>query len=595
MDAELIFYRLMDILRGKLEPALEVSLLALTWAKLSALDELPESLSLKEDVIFNSAREFFEVLSELPSNDGQRRGLYDFEPVLVRDVVPNETIINVQMRLQDALKSGVLKDFTLPPSFVQSFAEGDSHIQVTDELAQVMLKLAGNVAGRSMYCPYDSFLQIADHAAQIGAIPFVELSLKSTIPWSLQILNELDVQIQFGDPLRSPSYTEGGKLKSFDVTIAFPPMGNRGGDGVVESDLFRRFPERTSSPPVLELRHVIAQTQEKAVIAVPNSILFSRGVEHTFRQDLLEQEMVEAVISMPAGLLPNLVGVAFSILVLDMRGKASSVRFMNGGDEIFSERIGRGRVSLSHWEKLLEVYQALEDDSLVRKVSVREILDNDASLEVTQYLLSTEIKAVYQLLGVSETYELQQLVEMIRPTPRLYTEGEVSAMEVGVGDFPDFGYLNAPNKQVEINPSFLKGKGTQQFLRPGDIIIVVKGSVGRLALVPDNIPPPRENGWVVNQSCMILRTVRSINPIVLFMYLRSDVGQTLIQRIVSGATTHLIQLRPLQELPVILPPLEEARAITETFEKQAQLQEQIAVLNQEQQRLDKTHWHLYEE
>ncbi len=79
------------------------------------------------------------------------------------------------------------------------------------------------------------------------------------------------------------------------------------------------------------------------------------------------------------------------------------------------------------------------------------------------------------------------------------------------------------------------------------------------------------------------------------MYLRSDVGQTLIQRIVSGATTHLIQLRPLQELPVILPPLEEARAITETFEKQAQLQEQIAVLNQEQQRLDKTHWHLYEE
>ena len=594
MDAELIFYRLMDILRARLEPfvALEVSLLALTWAKLSALDELPEGLSLKEDVIFNSAREFFEVLSELPSNDGQRRGLYDFEPILVRDVVSNQTILNVQMRLQDALKSGVLKDFTLPPSFVQSFAEGDSHLQVTDELVQVMLKLAGDLAGRSVYCPHDGFLQIADHAARIGASPFVELSLKSTIPWSLQILNEVDVQTQFGDPLRSPSYIERGKLKKFDVTIAFPPMGNRGGDGVVESDLFHRFPERTSSLPVLDLRHMMAQTQEKAVIAVPNSILFSRGVEHTFRKDLLEQGMVEAVISMPAGLLPNLVGVAFSILVLDIKGNASSVRFMDGSGELFSEKIGRGRVRLTHWEKLLEVYQALEDDSLVRKVSVREILDNDASLEVTQYLLSTEIKKVNQLLGTSEACELQQLVEMIRPTPRLYTDGEVAAIEVGVGDFPDFGHLNTPTKQVEINPSFLKGKGTQQFLRPGDIIIVVKGSVGRLALVPDDIPPPGENGWVVNQSCMILRATRGINPVVLFMYLRSDVGQTLIQRIVSGATTHLIQLRSLQELPVILPPLEEARAVTETFEKQARLQEQIAMLNQEQQRLDKTHWHL---
>jgi len=595
VNAEFIFYMLMDVLRDKLDTfsALEVCLLALAWAKKSALNELPEDLSLKEDIVFRSAHEFFRVLSKLPSMDGSEIYRHDFEPLRVRGVVPDQTIVSVQMLLQDALKSEVLKDFTLPPGFVQALDESNAYLQIPDKFVQFMLGLAGDVADRSVYCPYDGFLQIAGHAAQIGAIPFVELTFKSTIPWSLKILNEVDFQIQFSNPLLSPSYTEGGKLKKFDMTIAFLPIGNKGGDGVVQRDLFHRFPEMTSSLTVLNLRHAIAQTSEKAVIAVPNSILFGRGVEHTFRQDLLKQEMVEAVINMPPGLLPNLVGVAFSILVLDIKGKASSVRFMDGSGELFSEKIGRGRVCLTHWEQLLDVYQALEDDSLVRKVSVREILDNDASLEVTQYLLSTEIKKVLQLLDASKNCELQQLVELIRPTPKLYTEGEVAAMEVGVGDFPDFGHLNAPIKQVEINPSFLKGKGKQQFLRPGDIIIVVKGSVGRLALVPDNVPLPGKNGWVANQSCMILRTVRdNITPIVLFMYLRSDVGQTLIQRIVSGATTHLIQLRPLQELPVILPPLEEGRAVTETFKEQAQLQEQIAVLNQEQQRLDKTHWHI---
>jgi type I restriction enzyme M protein len=141
-----------------------------------------------------------------------------------------------------------------------------------------------------------------------------------------------------------------------------------------------------------------------------------------------------------------------------------------------------------------------------------------------------------------------------------------------------------------LSPKVINSKEKKSFLCPGDIIIVVKGSAGKLAIVPDNVPPPGPDAWVVNQSSLIMRPHYSIDSRVLFMYLCSDVGEMLLKKIISGATVPLIQLQQLKDVEIIVPEPTEAASIIDTFEKQVQIQAQINNLQEKLQHLSKAHW-----
>jgi len=76
------------------------------------------------------------------------------------------------------------------------------------------------------------------------------------------------------------------------------------------------------------------------------------------------------------------------------------------------------------------------------------------------------------------------------------------------------------------------------------------------------------------------------------MYLRSEVGQHLLQSMVSGATIPLIKLQTLKELPIILPDQERANQIVSTFDRIVKLQSEIEMLREEQESLSQSYWSL---
>ena len=76
-------------------------------------------------------------------------------------------------------------------------------------------------------------------------------------------------------------------------------------------------------------------------------------------------------------------------------------------------------------------------------------------------------------------------------------------------------------------------------------------------------------------------------------YLRSELGQKLLESIsVQGATIPMIQLRELQKLPVIVPPMQEAKRIGGILDEQAKIQSEIYELRSHQAELAKTVWTL---
>jgi type I restriction enzyme M protein len=392
-------------------------------------------------------------------------------------------------------------------------------------------------------------------------------------------LGDYPFQVAYADPIRSPSAIENGKPRQFDVALASPPLGLRYTPDVVERDWFNRFPERTASGTVLSVRHLLAQASRRVVIAVTNNVLFSSGAELAMRQDLIKRGIVKAVVALPSGLLEN-TNIPFAVLVLDPAGGHQQVRFINADCPQFREPTSKAKARLINLEHLIQQALNGEPSEDVAIVPVADILANDSQLQVSRYVLPDTTKQLQALLAKSKTVALGDIVTTIRPLPPASGDTDsVDAFEVGAADLPSHGYIGAPGRTIKVPI-----KNEQQFLKPLDIVLIVKGSVGKLGIVPADAPPPGEGGWVAGQSAMVLRAApgAQIDPRALALQLRSPLGQELIGGIVSGATIQLIQLKELMRLQVLVPDLETAHRAADALEQEAQLQREIDRLRQEQ-------------
>lgn len=595
-SSEKVLWSLLDCLRGHIAfdtfSAFEFALQLLAWVKLSVEGKIPSDLRFSRKVKALTGQELYNLFVSLSSDEILKENSSAFQPSSWGRAELSDSAIGIVLNLLDEIaQSGVLQKFELHEDIYLKLGQGAGILFVPSEVTDLMIEMAGDLANKETYCLNDTPCLFAKKTFRKGATVCAESHMFSSQPWLMNILNNTDIEIAVGDPIRQPNFTANGKLKKFDLVIGFPPMGVKYNLEVVQQDWFDRFPEETTSGSVLNVYHAISQARGRVILAVSNSILFGRGAEHSLRKNLLEKGMIEAVIAMPPALL-SLTPISFSIIVLDAKGKSKSVRFMDGSDQSFFERDGKNRSKLIGWKELIKTFQARKNEALVRDVSVDEILGNDAHLEVSRYLLPPEQKEVNQVLGNAKTALLEELVEFIRPSAKLGKNGNFECFEASTTDFPEFGYLSQPERSILISEESLSAKERKTFLRPRDILMATKGSVGKLAIVPDIVPEVGKGGWLVNQSCLILRPTGEINPKVLFMYLRSDIGQTLIRGIVSGASIPLIQLRSLQNLEIIIPPAQEALDIIASFDELVELQQQISLFREKQSRISKLHWGL---
>ncbi|MEM1369836.1 MAG: restriction endonuclease subunit S, partial [Cyanobacteria bacterium P01_H01_bin.15] len=168
------------------------------------------------------------------------------------------------------------------------------------------------------------------------------------------------------------------------------------------------------------------------------------------------------------------------------------------------------------------------------------------------------------------------------------------AKELMTSDFPRFGYLSELEKKVVFSEVVLsRQQHDLLFLRPHDVVVSIKGLTGAVAIAPQSTPPAGEGGWLVNQSCLILRAnEKIIDPVYLYMYLASEAGQALLAQISNGASTSMISIQSLKSLAVPIPTMKEMREMTEIFYEQVSLQQEIDSRIARQVELSKQYWSL---
>jgi len=571
--------------------ALLLSLQLLGWAKMSRSGELREELTIQQRS-YADPNWLTKVGDELIKISDTLRLAYANWNTPSR-LTPSLLLAAVDLCIRLA-ETGMIDTFDPTDSFVQYLGKDASEYAIPPELADVMTNLAMIEPHSSVYTPWLNSIQLASRAAKRGASVYMETMRVPLLPSLIGVFAKGQIIFAHGDPIREPSAVEGGELTKFDVCLAFPQIGLRYTSEVVDRDLYGRFGEQhTNSGTLLSIWHIMAQTRGRVVIVVPHSLLFSAGYERAMREELLRKGIIEAVIAMPSGLL-SYNNLSFALLVLNMSASRKSIRFVNADDDRFREPISKARAKLIDIEGIIARATGSLTDELVAEMSTDDVLANDTMLLVSRYVLSESTRKTEHLLSLSSIRKLGEIVSILRPMPTISSDKAVKAWEVGTTDLPEFAYIAQPTKEVRIDPD-TSLNNLQLFLQPLDIVVIIKGSVGKVGIVPENVPPPGEGGWIVGQSAVILRVIdhRIMSPKVLCVYLRSPIGKELMEGIaVKGATISLIHQRELRQLQVVIPSKKDAVEVGNVLDEQARIQLEIEDLRTQQAELAKLFWTL---
>lgn len=205
--------------------------------------------------------------------------------------------------------------------------------------------------------------------------------------------------LEWGDTLNNPQLVENDKLMKFDVCVANPPFSlKKWGAENADSDKYNRFwrgvPPKDKGDYAF-ITHMVETAKPKSgrvSVIVPHGVLFRSGAEGKIREALIRENIVDAVIGLPAGLFQT-TGIPVAILILD-RSREEGGKNSHKKDVLFIEaskefKAGKAQNTLTqeNIDKIYNTYVERKDvDKFAHVASLDEITENDFNLNITRYV-----------------------------------------------------------------------------------------------------------------------------------------------------------------------------------------------------------------
>jgi len=220
-------------------------------------------------------------------------------------------------------------------------------------------------------------------------------------------------RIEWGDTLRNPRLVEGDRLMQFDIVVANPPFSlDQWGIEDAEADPFHRY--HRGLPPKGKgdyafITHMIETARAgtgRIGVVVPHGVLFRGAAEGRIRQKLIQENLLEAVIGLPANLFFG-TGIPAAILLFNKGKTHGDVLFIDASRE-FADAKNQNLLTEAHLDKIVATYTAFQSvDKYAYRATAQEIADNDYNLNIPRYVDTFEEEAEIDLGAVKQ--EIAQL------------------------------------------------------------------------------------------------------------------------------------------------------------------------------------------
>jgi len=221
---------------------------------------------------------------------------------------------------------------------------------------------------------------------------------------NLYIHDIRNAQLILGDTLLYPKFKEAEGIKRFDVVIANPPWNQDGYDeeilkkGEFWKERFRYGFTPRQSADWAWIEHMLSSANDKTGrvgVVIDNGCLFRGGKEKSTRTEILNADLIEAVILLPEKLFYN-TGAPGAVIVLNKnkpKKRKGKVFFINASREFQQHPEVRKLNQLGdvHIKKIVKAYKELADeDGFSRVIEIDKIRENDYNLNVTLYVFPEE-------------------------------------------------------------------------------------------------------------------------------------------------------------------------------------------------------------
>lgn len=560
----------------------EVALKLVTILVLSKQDKLPNGLKLSQSLAEYKG-EWLALMDALKaSEDSQIQRVFSYDNALEDLPLPFiHSAISTLLKYQDiTLESPAVDSIrTIISNFTSSTSEGFADFSVY-LLANALL---GDKSGKTTYLMSPASLPLAIIASEESeGVCYETINQSGMIADALSLMSKNSFEVSYSNALDKPAYiTSKNELKTFDHGVSFSPMGVVVPKHISDNiDSYDRFAVLTKKVESANILHLIKQCRESVVVSVTQGFLYST-MEKELRQYLVNKGMLKAVISLPSGIWTG-TAIKTSLLLIEPNGNNQSVRFIDVTGKDFIRKTTKRLLSLRNIDIALKNLASDEKLDSAITVSALTLKEHEYRLDIGRYLLDPEERTVSKILEEATTVTLDSIVRFERGLSVKPDEGDYTVLEVGASELNDIGDITTPTKEAYISESE-RVKNQTGFLQPNDIIFILKGSAGKLGIVPEDVPMTGDGCWMVNRSAIVIRTTSDkVDPKVLYAYLKSDIGQTLISSLIKGATIPNISLKELKQIPVIVPSLEEQEQAIACIDKSRETQQAIEQLLSEQ-------------
>ena len=214
-----------------------------------------------------------------------------------------------------------------------------------------------------------------------------------------------------GDTLANPAFLHNDELKKFNVILANPPYSIKTWDqkGFINDPYGRNLwgvPPQGCADYAFE-QHIDKSMNElngRCVQLWPLGILF-RDNEKKMRKKMIETDTVDCIIALGKNLFYN--SSMESALLIRRTNKEEKkkgkILFINAFEEVKDEKTISYLLD-HHIEKIFQAYKNYKDvEGFARVIDVDDVMKNDGSLLVTNYVKSSRIKD-YDKLPFDEVY-----------------------------------------------------------------------------------------------------------------------------------------------------------------------------------------------
>ncbi|WP_153731837.1 type I restriction-modification system subunit M [Sporosarcina obsidiansis] len=231
-----------------------------------------------------------------------------------------------------------------------------------------------------------------------------------------------DASIEWGDTLANPLHLEDGKLMKFQKIVANPPfsldkwaMGFAGDSNSDKKfkmeaslDQHRRFEwgvPPTSKGDYAFVQHMLYSLAENGTMAtiLPHGVLFRGASEGKIRKEIIEMNLLDAVIGLPEGLFYGTSIPACVLVFKKNRGREDVLFIDASGEGNYEKGKNQNKLREEDLQKIVATYDSRETiNKYSYKATKKEIQENDYNLNIPRYVDTFEEEAPVDMEAVKQ-------------------------------------------------------------------------------------------------------------------------------------------------------------------------------------------------